>query len=71
MRFVWNIFSTLHRSRGAGAAAQNPITFTEIDAWSRLMQVTLVPWEVELVRALDDEYFASLNDNAEQVTGNG
>jgi hypothetical protein len=71
MRFVWNVFSTLHRTRGAGAVTPNPLSFMEIDAWSRLMQVTLAPWEVELVRALDDEYFASLNDEAQQVNGHG
>jgi len=32
----------------------NPITFTEIEAWSRLNGISLNPWEVDMIVAMDN-----------------
>jgi hypothetical protein len=49
---VWTWFTELHAARSSGMAA-NPISFTEIDAYCRLNQVVMTPWELGLIRQLD------------------
>jgi hypothetical protein len=50
-------FSTLSARRTIGMAV-NPITFSDIDAWARLMGVSPSPWEVTLLTRLDDAWRA-------------
>lgn len=59
MRFLWSSFLQLHRARSANGFGYNPIAYVEIDAWSRLMQLRLDPWEIEALRALDDAFIES------------
>lgn len=49
---VWAWFQELHAARSSGMAA-NPISFSEIDAYCRLNQVVMTPWELGLIRQLD------------------
>ena len=37
----------------------NPITFVEIEAWSRLMCVDITPVEVEMIKILDNSYLST------------
>ena len=37
------------------------VTFTEIDAWSRLYQRQLAPWEVGVIRQLDLTFNSALD----------
>jgi len=39
------------RQSGMGT---NPITFAEIESWSRLNGVSLNPWEVDMIVAMDN-----------------
>ena len=59
---LWETFIDLARRRGGNGFDPMPITHTEIDAWQRLKQWPLAPWEVDAIAALDDAYFASLAD---------
>lgn len=55
---VWNAFAHLSAARPSGGFGPGAISFTEIEAYSRLTGHSLVPWEVEAIRALDGAYLA-------------
>jgi hypothetical protein len=63
LRYLWNHFALLHRARTSNGFGPNPIAWGELSAYCTLMQVTLVPWEVEAIRALDDEFLASIAES--------
>jgi len=50
-----------HNSSGLNAS---PILFSEIKAWSDLMQMELQPWEVEVIRSLSVAHCEISNDPA-------
>lgn len=49
---VWSWFGELVTARQQGA----PIPYTEIEAFSRLTNTPMEPWEVRALKALDIEY---------------
>jgi hypothetical protein len=59
---LWWTFLALHGARSGNGMGINPISFTEIDAWCRLSRVTLDPWEVDVIRLLDNAYLESITD---------
>jgi len=61
LAYVWSWFSQLHGARGAGFGPC-PLTWLDLDAWSRFTGNVPTPWEVELLMALDAEYLNSLAD---------
>ena len=50
---LWGAFLALSRARTCGPAGPNPISFTEIEAWSRLTRTPLEPQHVEIITAMD------------------
>jgi len=52
-RRVWAIFLELCATRTVGGFAPNPISFTEIEAWSRLKREPIRPFELDILQALD------------------
>lgn len=54
---VWYIFQELDHARGSSGFGPMPISFTEIEAYSRLKKLNLSPEEVTLIRIADDAYF--------------
>jgi hypothetical protein len=50
---LWNAFIALSRSRTYGPTGPNPIGFSEIEAWSRLMRVPLEPHHVQIILEMD------------------
>lgn len=50
---VWGWFVELSRTRTSGAVAANPISYTEIAAWSALTGRRPDPFEVECIAAID------------------
>lgn len=53
---LWNAFIALSRSRTSGPSGPNPISFPEIEAWSRLMRVPLEPHHVQIIIEMDREW---------------
>lgn len=53
---LWWTFISLHGARSANGMGVNPIPFSEIESWCRLNRVQLDPWEVDVIRLLDDAY---------------
>ena len=60
---VWQYFTELHRTRGGNGFGANPIAYMEIESWCRLSGISLYPWEVALITALDNAY---LSEQAKQ-----
>jgi hypothetical protein len=58
--YLWEMWRELHRARGSGGMASNPLSYTEIEAYGRLIDEALEPWEARAIRAVDDAYMASL-----------
>lgn len=50
---IWNAFMSLSRARSCGPVGPNPITYPEIEAYTRLMRLPLEPQHVEAIAALD------------------
>ena len=50
---LWNGFMALSRARSCGPGGPNPISYPEILAWARLMQVPLEPHHVQILTAMD------------------
>lgn len=48
----------------------SPITYSELDAWSRLTGRHLAPWEVLTIRALDDLLLRQMGE-AQKERANG
>lgn len=57
--YLWNHFTLLHAARTGGGMGPNPITYADLDAYSRLTGAGLEAWEVGAIRALDDAYLAA------------
>lgn len=53
---VWNVFIELHAARGSSGFGPSPISFTEIAAYRSVTGIDLSPWEVKVIRALDNLY---------------
>lgn len=61
----WNTFWALHSTRQQSAMGGfQPISFTEIDAYARLMQVQFEPWEIEVLKAMDRAFLNTINTRA-------
>jgi hypothetical protein len=58
---LWNTFWTLHNTRQATQFGFQPITYLEIDAYSRLMQAEFEPYEVEILKKMDMAFLQKLN----------
>jgi hypothetical protein len=51
---VWVWYCELSDARSNNGFGINPVSYLEIDAWARLMRVRPEPWEVRLLRKIDD-----------------
>ncbi len=57
----WKIFLRLNSARHVGEMGISGLSFTEIKAWCALMQETLKPLDVEIIKRLDDIYMRVAN----------
>ena len=53
---LWNIFLRISGRRGSSGFGILPLAWADIDAFSRLTQTPLEPWEVRILEELDDAY---------------
>jgi hypothetical protein len=58
---MWVWFCELSSARSSNGYGLNPITFPEIDAWTRLMGVRPTPWETSVLRRMDTAVLSILN----------
>lgn len=50
---LWRWFCELHGARQSGPVGPAPLSFSEIDSWSRLRAIPVSAEEVAVIRALD------------------
>jgi hypothetical protein len=63
--YCWTWFDKeLSRTRSSNEFGKNPISYSEIYAWSRLTNIELTPLEVSIIVGLDNAY---LTIQAEQI----
>jgi hypothetical protein len=63
LEYVWTAFLLLNSTRGQGFSGPIPISYQEIDAWQRMTHNVLLPWEVEVVKKIDNVYLRVVNKN--------
>lgn len=51
--YLWSWFHELSSQRQSGMNGPLPLTYQEIEAWSKLSRIRLAPWEVSVLRRLD------------------
>ena len=64
---VWGIFLDLHATRGSNGFGANPISATEIEAWSRLRREPIRTFELDIIRNMDVAYLTAVAKKAEPV----
>lgn len=72
--FLW--FRDLSARRAQGFDGPQPISYADIDVWSRLTRTAIRPEEVRLLTSMDDAYLAELSRvrelaRQEKDSGNG
>jgi hypothetical protein len=53
LRYVWDMFMSLHAGRGSSESGPNPLSYTEIKDWCDMCDVQLTTWELDLIKNLD------------------
>ncbi|KAF1016176.1 MAG: hypothetical protein GAK31_01665 [Stenotrophomonas maltophilia] len=57
---VWEWFWQLSGRRHSGP---EPLTFADVGQWSRLLLIDLLPEEVEMLMAMDDQYLRAVRED--------
>lgn len=57
--YVWQRYFRIRHRIAMGFNGPNPIGWQDIDAFIRRSGLSLMPWEIEIIEALDDLYLTS------------
>lgn len=57
LEYIWQFFKELETGRSSGGMSVNPISYPDIDAWSRLKNIVLTPFEVDVIKMIDSVFF--------------
>lgn len=60
--YIWSAFIDLNSARTAGFSGPNPLTYTEIKAWKELTDTPLSPWDIQVIKRLDQAYIKATHD---------
>lgn len=58
MAYLWKIFGRLSNRRSSNGFGATPLGWSDIDAFCRLSQTKLQPWEIEIIEDLDAMYLS-------------
>jgi len=61
LMYIWSAFIDLNSARTAGFSGPNPITYTEIKAWKELTDTPLKPWDIQVLKRLDQVFIRTTN----------
>jgi hypothetical protein len=64
-RRVWSIFLDLNAARSTGFGP-SPITYSEIEAWSRAKREPVRPWELDIIRTLDRAFLKASGEGGQK-----
>lgn len=56
--YLWEWFLELHSARQSGGFGAAPISYLEMEAWSRLTDRELRDWEARAIRTLDGMFLS-------------
>ncbi len=60
--FAWEAFFDLNQCRSSNGFGVNPISYTEIDAYTRLTGKVLLPYEINGINIIDSCFLKAQND---------
>lgn len=66
LEHVWQVFWQLNATRGAGMNGPAPICYSEIEAYMRLTDTKLYPFEVNIIKDMDKTYLSSVNEKTKK-----
>ena len=58
LEFIWRDFLELNDARTSNGYTLNAISYTEIDAWNRLMNKSITAQEISIIKRLDGVFLA-------------
>lgn len=70
LEHVWTWFWQIHRGRTYGMSGPNPITWENILAWKKLLDIQIRPIEIEIINEIDNTYLEYISDNQKKNKGN-
>lgn len=65
---LWPVFLELHLARGSNGYGPNPISYAEIEAYSRVMKQPLTREEVIVLKRADMAYLSATAEHIEETT---
>ena len=63
---IWATFIELHDGRTYGMSGPNPISYDIISSWCHLNGITLSPWEIDIIKSLDNLWLKTINEEADE-----
>lgn len=66
LRYLWNWFVMLSNRRGGTGFGPAALTPVMIVSWCQLNRMSLLPYELEAIEALDDLYMAQQTKDAKK-----
>lgn len=60
--YLWEWFLQLNAARQSNGMSINPISYSEIQAWVTLMQINISPFEIVIIKALDNMFINHINN---------
>lgn len=64
--YLWHVFLELHGSRTLSAYTPNPITYEQMEAFSRLTDTHLGLYEIKVVKGLDAIYLDAVSSRMDE-----
>ena len=68
---IWDWFWTLSNARGSSGFGASPLCFTEIRAWIEVTGVSVHPWEIDAIRAMDGAYMQAQAEMSKAKSSKG
>lgn len=62
---IWSTFIELHNGRTYGMSGPNPLSYDIIKAWCDLTGIDLSPWEIDIIKSLDNLWIKTMNEGAD------
>lgn len=59
---IWSAFLELHNGRTYGMSGPNPISYDTVYFWCQMTGIELTPWELGVVKDLDNEYIKAMGE---------
>ena len=64
--YLWEWFLQLNAARPSNGMAISSIPYSEIQAWSTLMNITISPFEISVIKTLDSIFITHINKKSDK-----